>query len=49
MLAISSLLGSTGDMLVGDISVTDGHSKAGHATLPEFPYECRYVVGDNFQ
>lgn len=49
MLAISNLLGSTGDIRVRDISVTDGHNEAGHTSLPEFCSECRYAMGDNFQ
>lgn len=48
MPAINGLLGSTGDILVGDMSVTDGHSEVGHAAFPEFCIEYKYVAGGNF-
>ncbi|KAF4793856.1 hypothetical protein TURU_106427 [Turdus rufiventris] len=32
----SELMGSTGDLLVRDISIADGHSKGGCTALPEF-------------
>ena len=49
MPAINGLLRSTGDILVGDVSVTDGHSEVGHAALPEFFNKYKYVTGGNFQ
>lgn len=49
MPAVNGLLGSTGGILVGDIPFTDSHSEAGHAALPEFCSEYRYVTGHNFQ